>query len=130
MYAGAGAFTRGRGIGNSARSAAAFLAASHFNISVLGAEHKALAQHFARPAPDKFEAFEHAFVEADNGAPRLARAPATWECAVHARHAEGDHTILIGRVTRFDDFPGEPLLFLGGRLDSLAGHAQGPVPST
>jgi flavin reductase (DIM6/NTAB) family NADH-FMN oxidoreductase RutF len=116
-------------IANDARSAEVFLGATHFNISVLGAGHKALAQHFARPAPDKFEAFEAAFVEAENGVPRLAHAPATWECAVHARHAEGDHTILIGRVLRFDDFPGEPLLFHAGRLDSLAGHAQGLASS-
>lgn len=113
-------------IGNSARSAEAFRAATHFNISVLGAEHKALALHFARPAPDKFEAFEEAFTEAQNGAPRLAHAPVTWECVVHARHVEGDHTILIGRIERFDALPGEPLVFHAGRLDPLAEHAQAP----
>ena len=111
-------------IAQHARSAEAFIAATHFNISVLGARHKELALHFAKPSLDKFERYAADFSLAGNGAPRLADAPAVYECVTYSRHREGDHTILIGRVEHFDGQAQEPLLFHGGQLGALGELAQ------
>ncbi|HEX4327879.1 MAG TPA: flavin reductase family protein [Burkholderiales bacterium] len=108
------------GINNDARSAAAFLSAPGFNLSVLGARQKPLALHFARPAEDKFGAFEGDFVAGRNGIPRLRAALATYECSVFSRHREGDHTLLIGRVEHFAGEAADPLLFHAGKMGALA----------
>ena len=107
-------------ISHAARSADVFLGASRFNISVLGAVHKDIAQHFARPAQDKFERFEDAFVAGRNGLPLVRGALAAYECSAYSRHREGDHTILVGRIEHFVAEDSEPLLFHAGKLGSLA----------
>ncbi len=106
-------------IRDAARSADAFLGARSFNLSVLAAPQRDLALHFARAAPDKFEAFVEAFEIAPNGCPRLKGAVATFDCSVYSRHAEGDHTILLGRVDRFTCSDSAPLLFHSGQMGSL-----------
>lgn len=106
-------------IRDDARSADAFLAARAFNLSVLGADQRALALHFARPAPDKFAAHEDAFETADNHCPRLRDGVATFECSVYSRHQEGDHTMLLGRIERFTRTDTAPLLFHSGQMGSL-----------
>jgi flavin reductase (DIM6/NTAB) family NADH-FMN oxidoreductase RutF len=106
-------------IRDDARSADAFLAARAFNLSILAADQRELALHFARPAADKFEAHEAAFDTASNRCPRLKAALATFECSVYTRHQEGDHTILLGRVERFSRTEQAPLVFHGGRMGSL-----------
>lgn len=105
---------------NEARSADVFLGAGGFNLSVLGAPHKELALHFARPAPDKFERHAEAIAEGRNGLPLVRGALATFECSLYSRHVEGDHTVLVGRVEHFETGEGEPLLFHAGRLGTLA----------
>jgi flavin reductase (DIM6/NTAB) family NADH-FMN oxidoreductase RutF len=107
-------------IGNQARSAGVFLGTGHFNISVLGADQKHIALHFARPSEDKFAPCEALFTAAANGVPRLRVAPATYECSVFSRYREGDHTLLIGRVGHFDGEDAEPLLFHAGRMGAFA----------
>ena len=107
-------------ISNEARSADVFLGVDRFNLSVLGAAHKELALHFARPAPDKFERYAGDIVEGRNGLPRVRGALTAYECSVYSRHVEGDHTVLIGRVEHFEGEEGAPLLFHAGKLGSLA----------
>jgi flavin reductase (DIM6/NTAB) family NADH-FMN oxidoreductase RutF len=107
-------------IGNEARSAEVFLSARRFNLSVLGAAHKELALHFARPAPDKFERYAGHIVEGRNGLPLVRGAPAAYECSLYSCHAEGDHAVLIGRVEHFEGEDAEPLLFHAGKLGTLA----------
>jgi flavin reductase (DIM6/NTAB) family NADH-FMN oxidoreductase RutF len=102
-----------------ARSADAFIAARAFNLSVLSADQQELALHFARPAPDKFEACVEVFDSASNRCPRLKHAAATFECSVYSRHQEGDHTVLLGRVERFTHTERPPLLLHSGRMGSL-----------
>ena len=101
------------------RSADAFLAARSFNLSVLAAEQRDLAWHFAKPAADKFERFGEAFALASNGCARLTRSVATFECSTYSRHQEGDHTIILGRVDRFSRTDTPPLLFHSGQMGSL-----------
>ncbi|HEX2546078.1 MAG TPA: flavin reductase family protein [Ramlibacter sp.] len=107
-----------------ARSADAFIAARHFVIHVLSAGQKELALHFARPAADKFAAWEDAFAPGLGGCPRLREAAAVFECTTWSRHGEGDHTILVGRVDAFDTTPAEPLLFHAGQIRTAPELAQ------
>ncbi len=114
---------------DAARSADAFVAARAFVLSILSADQVALATHFARPAPDKFSAFDDQFECGLQGCPKLKTALATFECRTWSRHAEGDHTILVGRVDALAQQPNlAPLIFSGGRMGSLAELAQ-PMPS-
>lgn len=106
-------------IRDDARSAAAFLSARPFNLSVLTAAQRDLAWHFAKPAADKFERFEHAFERGTHGCPRLIESVATFECATYSRHQEGDHTIILGRVDRFTRTDAPPLMFHSGQMGSL-----------
>ena len=101
------------------RSADAFLAARPFNLSVLNAEQRDLAWHFAKPAPDKFERFIDAFEVGTNGCAKLIESVATFECTTYSRHQEGDHTIILGRVDRFSRTDTPPLLFHSGQMGSL-----------
>jgi flavin reductase (DIM6/NTAB) family NADH-FMN oxidoreductase RutF len=101
------------------RSADVFLKARHYVIHVLGAQQKDLALHFARPAPDKFAAFEDAFTPGLGGCPCLRESAARFECTAWSQHQEGDHSILVGRVEAFTSSESSPLLFLAGRLGSI-----------
>jgi len=107
-------------IRDDARSADAFLSSRFFILSVLSAAQRDLAAHFARPAPDKFEAVEDQFEAGLGGCPRLRHSVATYECTSYSRHQEGDHTILVGRVDEFSHAGAAPLLFHSGRMGSLA----------
>lgn len=106
-------------IRDDARSADAFIATRGFAVNVLGARHRDLAMHFARPALDKFSAHEDRFRAGLRGVPVLVDALASYECTTYSRHQEGDHTILIGRVDHFTQHEVEPLVFCGGQLGSL-----------
>lgn len=101
------------------RSSDVFLASRHFIISVLAADQQALAGHFARPAADKFAAYEDCFAPGLGGCPRLRGSTATFECAVYSRHREGDHIILVGKVEAFDSGDAAPLVFHAGQLGSV-----------
>jgi len=109
------------------RSADIFLRASHYVIHVLRAQQKDLALHFARPAPDKFAAYEDAFDVGLGACPRLRESAATFECTAWSQHQEGDHTILVGRVDAFSEGCAQPLLFHAGRLGTLPELARQPA---
>jgi len=106
-------------IRDEARSAEVFLSCRHFTLSVLAAAQRDLAAHFARPAPDKFAAWEAQFDAGLGGCPVLLGAVATFECDTYSRYSEGDHTILIGRVERFTNTQATPLFFHSGQMGSL-----------
>ena len=101
------------------RSADAFIGGRHFVLSVLAATQQPLAMHFARPAPDKFVAWEHEFEVGIGGCPRLRESVATFECTTYSRHQEGDHTILLGQVERHNRTQTPPLLLHMGQMGSL-----------
>lgn len=106
-------------IRDDARSSDAFLISRTFVLSVLAADQAALAMHFAKPAPDKFAAYEDAFEAGIGSCPRLKRSVATYECSVYSRHQEGDHTILLGRVQEFTVSDHAPLMFHAGKMGSM-----------
>lgn len=97
---------------------AAFQRCSHYAVNVLAAEQEALSAHFAASGIERFGGME---VQPGLGeAPLLAGCCAWFECRNEARHAGGDHVILVGRVERFTREDRPPLLFHGGRYRRLA----------
>lgn len=106
-------------IRNDARSADAFLSGRVFIISVMAADQREMASHFARPAPDKFSDWEDSFDLGIAGCPRLKNSAASFECTTYSRYQEGDHTLLLGRVENFSSNPVPPLFFHAGQMGSL-----------
>jgi len=103
-----------------APSAGVFIGARAFVLSILGHRQADLAMHFARPAADKFDGWRDRFEPGLKGCPRLREAVATFECRTWSRHAEGDHTVLVGRIdTLHADAGATPLMFHGGQMGSL-----------
>ncbi|MCW5250358.1 flavin reductase family protein [Streptomyces sp. SHP 1-2] len=84
-------------LANSAESFEAFDSCGHFAVSVLGPEHRRLAQRFATRGTDKFA--PEGLSRTPGGLPSVAGALAELDCEVHARYPAGDHMILIGRVS-------------------------------
>ncbi|MFC8076838.1 flavin reductase family protein [Streptomyces sp. NPDC057307] len=87
---------------------AAILEHGAFAVNVLADTGDDLSRVFAeKPLPDRFTGVPHH--ERDT-VPVLGDAVAWLTCRIHATHPGGDHTILIGTVTRAGRGNGEPLL--------------------
>ena len=95
-----------------APSLRAFGQATHFGVSILGAEHRDLSVRFARPHPDKFAGVD--YVLGAFGVPLIAGAVAQFECRVTARYDGGDHEIFLGAVERYAYERKPTLLFCHG----------------
>lgn len=95
----------------------ALAAAADFAVHVLGADQSDLCRRFAA-AGDDWAGLDHAF--SDRGVPLLAGPLARFECTTEAQHPAGDHMVIIGRILRFNQRPGAPLLFAGGRYGGFA----------
>ncbi len=106
---------------------AAFQAASHFAVNVLGRSHKALARQFGRSNAQKFSG-DDLWLEGAGGAPLLATAVAQFECRNAQRYYGGDHVIFLGEVEAYRHGPGEPLLFNGGRFGDFVPHLDDQTP--
>lgn len=89
-----------------------FQRAGWYAINVLGAQQHALSRRFATAGIDKFDGIP--WDSGLHGLPLLPGALARFECRAEARHDGGDHLILVGRVERFEQFGGEPLVFHSG----------------
>lgn len=91
-----------------------FTQAPAFAVHVLRDDQEAIARRFTQRG-DGFDGLSYA-PNAD-GVPLLAGALARFECVTEARHDGGDHTIIIGRVTRFTQSDvGAPLIFAKGEF--------------
>lgn len=107
-------------IARSSRSFSAFEKADHFAVNILAAEQIDLSQRFASTSDDKFEGV--LWEPGSCGSPLISGTTGILECRSEARHAGGDHLILIGRVVRFVRYPGEGLLFAQGRYAIAGTH--------
>lgn len=96
-----------------------FAEAESWGVTVLGAEHEALAHRFARA---EWETIEPDEAETFAGAPVLSVGVAHLACRTHDRRVAGDHLIIIGEVTDFRVKPGAALTFFRG----LYGRADDP----
>ncbi|KFE35204.1 nitrilotriacetate monooxygenase subunit B [Thioclava atlantica] len=93
-----------------------------FAVHVLRHDQSGLARRFTRSG-DRFDGLDYTMNE--DGVPLLADTLARFECVTEARHDGGDHTIIIGRVTRFTADPdGTPLIFSGGQFGGFVPDAQ------
>lgn len=97
------------------RSLPGLRSAAAYAINVLASEQRVLAERFAKRGIDRFEGVS--WRPGLSGAPLIDGAVATFECAQHHHHDEGDHLIFVGKVTHFQRRVGaRPLLFHGGRF--------------
>jgi len=84
-----------------------------------------LASRFARSGLEKFAGLDTN--AGQSGAPLLDDCAAVFECATEARHDAGDHTILIGRVERYQHQDRPLLLFAKGRYGLGIEHPDLPT---
>ncbi|MFM9879831.1 MAG: flavin reductase family protein [Burkholderiaceae bacterium] len=102
-------------LARSARSLGDFSAASHYAISVLAADQKALALRFASAKGERWVDVDA--VPGVCGAPLIQGAAAHFECANRSRYTEGDHVIFVGEVLHCaHSAQASPLLFHGGNF--------------
>lgn len=91
-----------------------FTATPSFAVHVLRYDQEALAKRFTKRG-EGFDGLSYRLNAA--GVPLIDDTLARFECVTEARHDGGDHTIIIGRVTRFVKGAGtDPLLFAGGQF--------------
>ena len=90
----------------------AFAKATHFSIHIMAEDQQDLALHFARTGSD-FASVD--WTDTPEGVPALAGCLARFDCAAHACHEAGDHSVLIGQVTRATTRPGKGLMFKRGQ---------------
>ena len=112
-------------IAKTSQSYPAFMRTHHFVIHILTADQMELASRFARPGAEKFAGVESK--AGPSGAPLLEGCAAVFECAADARHDAGDHTILIGRVERYQHEDRPLLLFAKGRYGLGIEHPDLPT---
>ena len=96
---------------------AAFSAATHFAVNVLGEAQVEVSRHFASNAVDRFAQGQWSAGLA--GLPVLAGSAAVFECASVSQQDAGDHVLFIGRVLDFVEAPVAPLLFQAGHYRML-----------
>lgn len=104
-------------VGLGASSAEVFVPGVAFVVNVLATDQLPLARAFA--AHGSAERLTGPGV-ADNadGVPVLGGCVAEYHCRVTARHAGGDHAIIVAGVDRFRAGTGTPLLFHDGRFSA------------
>src|SRR5258706_6093263 len=96
-------------VARTAASFAAFRSCRGFRVHVLAADQLALAQKFAVRGGDKFDR------SPVGDLPIIDGGVAWFECDNREQYDEGDHVILIGRVTAFGSTGSTPLVFHDGR---------------
>jgi flavin reductase (DIM6/NTAB) family NADH-FMN oxidoreductase RutF len=95
-------------------SAAHFLSAPSYAITILSADQEALAKRFAKTDDFKFEGVETR--QGRTGIPIIPGGIAEFECEVESIVAAGDHDIIIGRVIHFNSDPAPALGFHSGKF--------------
>ena len=90
--------------------------AGHFAVNVLSSGQKDVCYGFAGKDEDKFKNLAVTPGEA-HGDPLVSGSLATLECRLESLADGGDHTIVIGRVDRFQQqSTDQPLLFWDGKV--------------
>ncbi|MEM9315115.1 MAG: flavin reductase family protein [Pseudomonadota bacterium] len=98
-----------------------FAAAEHFAVGVLTEEQEEFSTAYAQKGGHQLR--EGHFRPGRNGAPLVERALVNFECSLERALEGGDHTILLGRVTRVVNAAEDtcaPLLFFGGAYRQLS----------
>ncbi|QCY14749.1 flavin reductase [Pseudomonas sp. MPC6] len=103
-------------------SAATFIEASHFAISVLAADQVEVSQLFGSGHEDRFKLVQ--WLPDAAGAPLIKGAIAHLQCRLAKVYEGGDHWILVGQVEHYARFAGEPLVFSQGQYAVTQNHPQ------
>ena len=90
---------------------------SHFVANILSAAQEALSRRFSEPQADRFDGI--GYERGQSGGAVLGGALAWLECRTVARHAAGDHTIVVGEVENAEARSGSPLLYYRGGYNQL-----------
>jgi 3-hydroxy-9,10-secoandrosta-1,3,5(10)-triene-9,17-dione monooxygenase reductase component len=102
-------------------------ASGQFCANILAGDQIDLARQFGISAPDKFAGIS--WVPAPNGSPVLPGILTWAACSVETVYDEGDHYVVIARVTHVgDSIAGDPLLFYRGRFTLAAQTAVDSPP--
>ena len=94
-----------------------FAAATHWGVTVLGADEEKLARRMAKPESEGLQASE---VDDLAGAPVLKAGLAHLACRTFEQRMMGDHLVIFGEVLGFRAAPGTALTFYRGRYGALA----------
>jgi flavin reductase (DIM6/NTAB) family NADH-FMN oxidoreductase RutF len=98
---------------------AEYAGAGRFAINVLADRQEDLSNYYARKGEHLMDPAH--FAVGAHGSPLLHDALASFECALDATHAGGDHLIIVGRVlSHACQDEGRPLLFFAGGYRRLA----------
>lgn len=99
-------------IAKDAQSFETFVTAEHFAVNVLAMHQRNVCEQFAVRGANKFNGLDCS--EGIAGVPILPEYSAVFECRAEHRYDGGDHTILVGRVLKFEDRRTDPLIFYRG----------------
>lgn len=105
-------------IANTAGSASALQAASHFVVNVLQTGQQLASNRFAGKGEDRFATTP--WRPGETGMPLLDGSLGSFECKRHAVYDGGDHFLLVGKVERAEFEPRrDPLLYFRGKYRRL-----------
>ena len=90
---------------------------SHFAVNILSSRQEALSRRFSHPEADRFDGI--GYTRGASGVPILDDVLAWLECRIVARHAAGDHTIVIGQAEAGETSGDRPLLYYRGGYAAL-----------
>ncbi|MEH2473350.1 flavin reductase (DIM6/NTAB) family NADH-FMN oxidoreductase RutF [Nitrobacteraceae bacterium AZCC 2161] len=107
-------------VGKASNRGQKFCTATSFAVNVLASDQVELSRLFGSSNADKFMRIE--WSEGRNGAPVLRGIAALFECELEAQYPGGDHSILVGRVTRAATFERSTLIFAQGRYRLAVDH--------
>ena len=92
--------------------------ADRFAIHVMAEDQQDIASRFARTGHE-FDGLD--WKTAEDGLPHIAGSLARFTCTHEAVHSAGDHSILVGRVTKVTSRAGQGLMFKRGQFGGFAG---------
>ncbi len=94
-----------------------FMNTDYFGINVLSQKQESISVLFATQSDKKFDS--NAWKNGEKNVPVFDEALSTFVCAKERLVDAGDHTILIGRILHFSVKDGKPLVYSGGRYQSI-----------
>ena len=91
-----------------------FLNAKGYAVNILNKNQLDLCSNFSKPSDDKFKDIEWYYSK--NGFPLISNSLAWFDCLSWAQYPGGDHEILVGKVTSYDQNKNDPLTYWNGKI--------------
>lgn len=88
-------------LAKTSRNYATMTGATRFAVNILSETQKDVSNTFARPVEDRFAAVD--WRKGPSGCPVFSQVAAWFECAMQDLIEAGDHVIMVGRVTAFEN---------------------------